>query len=246
MIQLGIAIPAFGLKLDIGHAPMWLGLGAALASAPDKFRLAFFNSYHINGIDLARNTILYDALQAGCDWVLMLDADTFHATGGDGNSDAIADAGVDLLQMIRDVDRGQYAVDGQLVDLALPPGTQGVGLVGAPVRGRGVGRGGFCVQGLSAEGLPAGELAEAALLGRVQPVARIGGACIAVNCGWLRAHWPQAPWFEMQHAYGAGRPFNGRGEDYAICDGIYRRGGAVICDGRFVPAHVDRRKLVGE
>jgi hypothetical protein len=250
MIQLGIAIPAFGLKLDVGHAPMWLGLGAALASATDKFRLAFFNTYHINGIDLARNTIVYDALQAGCDWVLMLDADTFHATGGAGgganDADAIADAGIDLLQMIRDADRGQYAVDGQLTPIPLPAGTSGVALVGAPVRGRGVGRAGYCVHRLGAGGQAAGELPEDELLGRVQAVARIGGACIAVNCGWLRNHWAQAPWFEMVHDYSAGRPRNARGEDYSICDGIYARGGAVVCDGRFAPAHVDRRKLVGE
>jgi hypothetical protein len=49
----------------------------------------------------------------------------------------------------------------------------------------------------------------------------------------------------MEHDYTA-RPRNARGEDYSICDGIYRRGGVVLCDGRFVPAHVDRRRLVGE
>lgn len=247
MIRLGIGIPAFGLKLDIGHAPMWLGLGAALAASADKFKLEMFNTYHINGIDLARNTIVYDALQAGVDWVLMLDADTFHATTPDGTTDqpiadAIADAGVDLLQMIRDADRGQYAnPDGLLLDIAGVARTNGVGLVGAPVRGRGLGDAGICVQGLAGSG----PLEARQVLGRVQTVGRIGGACIAVNCGWLRRYWPQGPWFVMEHDY-AGRPKNARGEDYWICDGISARGGAVVCDGRFVPAHVDRRKLVGE
>lgn len=241
MIRLGIGIPAFGLKLDIGHAPMWLGFGAALMSSADKFQLTMFNTYHINGIDLARNTIVYDAIQANCDWVLMLDADTFHATGGANDPDAIADAGVDLLQMIRDADRGQCAnASGQLEAIALPRGATTIGLVGAPVRGRSVTGRGFCVQ--NTDGV---DLAEDAILGHVQAVGRIGGACIAVNCRWLRDHWPNPPWFEMVHDY-SGRPRNAKGEDYSVCDGMWARGGAVVLDGRFVPAHVDRRKLVGE
>jgi hypothetical protein len=83
------------------------------------------------------------------------------------------------------------------------------------------------------------------LHGKVQPVWRIGGACIAVNCKWLREHWPKGPWFEMKHDY-EGRPKNALGEDYSICEGIWKRNGVVLCDGRFVPDHVDRRRLVGE
>lgn len=244
MLRLGIGIPAFGLKLDIGHASMWLGLGAALAASTDKFTLAMFNTYHINGIDLARNTIVYDAIAADCDWVLMLDADTFHASTA--TASAIADAGIDLLQMIRDANRGAYAVEGELKSIEFPTGTTQVGLVGAPVRGRGIGSNGFCVHGISPHQQPLGPLPEEAILGQVRAVGRIGGACIAVNCRWLRAHWPVGPWFEMHHEYGQGRPYNKLGEDYSICDGLYRRGAAVVCDGRFVPEHVDRRRLVGE
>jgi hypothetical protein len=245
MIRLGIGLPAYGSKLDVGHAPMWLGLGAALAATADRFKLAMFSHYHVNGIDLARNTIVYDALQAGVDWVLMIDADTFHATGGgadDAIADAIADAGVDLLQMVRDADRGQYA-DGEarLRPIAGIAQANGIGLIGAPVRGRGVGDNGICVQGLAGTG----PLTIEQVTNRVQAVGRIGGACIAVNCGWLRQHWAAGPWFVMEHDY-TGRPRNARGEDYTVCDGIIARGGAVVCDGRFVPAHVDRRKLVGE
>jgi hypothetical protein len=245
MIKLGIGIPAYGSKLDVGHAAMWLGIGAALATAQDKFKLQWMAEYHVNGIDLCRNTIVYDAMQAGCDWVLMVDADTFHRTTGDGGAcDAIGDAGVDVMQMIRDADRGQVAVGESLVAFA---SAASVALVGAPVRGRGVGDNGVCVQIFDSQRVrhqthPA-QLDE--LFGKVQPVARIGGACIAVNLNWFRTNWPQGPWFEMQHDYSE-RPKNARGEDYSICDGIHKRGGTVLCDGRFVPAHVDRRRLVGE
>jgi hypothetical protein len=257
VIKLGIAIPCYGSKLDVGHAAMWLGLGAALGISQDKFKLQWMSEYHINGIDLCRNTAVWDAMQASCDWVFMIDADTFHrSTGDNGVCDAVGDAGVDIIQMIRDADRGQYAVDGELRDIEMPmlsttltAGHNGIALIGAPVHGRGVGDAGVCVQRLEidADGhYRAGRQASlGSLAGKVQAVGRIGGACIAVNCGWLRQHWPKGPWFEMEHDYTA-RPRNARGEDYSICDGIYRRGGVVLCDGRFVPAHVDRRRLVGE
>lgn len=263
MIKLGIGLPAYGSKLDVGHAAMWLGLGAALLDARDKITLTWFSEYHINGIDLCRNTIVYDAMAAGCDWVFMIDADTFHHSAGSGGiADAIGDAGVDIIQMIRDADRGQYphwtGDRHVLTPVAMPPGRftePSIALVGAPVRGRGVGDTGVCVQGLKSaergdepgyEHWCTGEpMALDALAGKVQPVGRIGGACIAVNLEWMRRHWSKGPWFEMAHDYSE-RPKNARGEDYSICDGIYKRGGVVLCDGRFVPAHVDRRRLVGE
>jgi len=255
MIKLGIGIPCYGSKLDVGHAAMWLGIGAALAMAQDRFKLQWMSEYHVNGIDLCRNTIIYDAMKADCDWVFMIDADTFHrSTGADGVCDAVGDAGVDIAQMIRDADRGQVAVevaegDFVLRPIDMPSKNNGVALIGAPVHGRGVGDAGVCVQKLELDvdgGYRAGRQASlGSLAGKVQAVGRIGGACIAVNCGWLRQHWPKGPWFEMEHDYSE-RPRNVRGEDYSICDGIWQRGGAVLCDGRFVPSHVDRRRLVGD
>lgn len=240
-LRLGIGLPCYGYKLDASHAAMWLGLGAALMQAIDKVRLRMFIEYDVNGVDLCRNTIVHDAMTAGCDWVFMVDADTFHrSTTEDENPDAIADAGVDIIQMIRDADRGARPVSidsPTLVDITMPKGTNGVGLVGAPVRGRG-GETGVCVRDLDEHPIPLQELID-----RVQPVGRIGGACSAVNCNWLRKFWPKPPWFEMTHDY-SGRPHNLRGEDYSICDGIWQRGGVVLCDGRFVPEHVDRRRLV--
>lgn len=261
-LKLGIGLPAYGFHLDVGHAAMWLGLGAALATAQDKITLHWMSEYHINGIDLCRNTIVYDAMQAGCDWVLMVDADTFHRTTGDGGvADAVGDAGVDIMQMVRDAHRGEMMVideelrEGHVRPIPMPPGQRtGIALIGAPVRGRGVGDNGVCVHRLISGVSPdepgydhwdGGAMPLDEILGKVQPVARIGGACIAVNCDWLRRFWPKPPWFEMRHNY-TERPKNAVGEDYSICDGIWQRGGVVICDGRFVPAHVDRRRLVGE
>lgn len=252
MIKLGIALPCYGSKLDIGHAAMWIGVGAALLQAQDKVTLHWMADYHINGIDLCRNVALYDALAAGCDWVFMIDADTYHRSMGEnGQCDAIGDAGVDIVQMVRDADRQQVpvldAATGEYVLRSITmPTNNGVGLIGAPVRGRGVGNTGFCVRVFDGDSRSVSRpCSERELLGNVQAVARIGGACIAVNCGWIRRFWPQGPWFEMTHTYD-GRPRTARGEDYSICDGIWERGGVVLCDGRFIPAHVDRRRIVGE
>jgi hypothetical protein len=220
-LKLGVALPAYGSKLDVGHAAMWFGLGVAMASTQDKFTLHSFADYHVNGIDLCRNTILFDAIESGCDWVLMVDADNYHAA----KADAIGDAGVDILQMI---------LDGQRQEAAM---------VGAPVRGRGVGDTGVCVQNKIKDGWQAVSLE--ALKGQAVPVDRIGAAFIAVNVNWIKACWTKPPWFLMDHNF-EGRPKHGRGEDYFFCDGIRDRGGIVLCDGRFVPEHVDRRKLVGE
>jgi len=240
-IRLGIGLPAFGLHLDIGHAAMWLGLGAALASVQDKFDLRWMSEYHINGVDLARNTIVYDAMKAECDWVFMIDADTFHRSGGDAGG-AIADAGVDILQMIRDADRGAVA-PGDTPSRILSPlhKHNGIALIGAPVRGRG-GKSEPCVIAIgdSSKIIPLEDLR-----GKVRSVGRIGAACIAVNLKWLREHWPVGPWFKMEHDF-SGRPAHALSEDYYFCDEARKRGGAIVCDGRFVPEHVDRRRLVGQ
>jgi len=263
MLRLSIALPAYGLHLDIGHAAMWFGLGASMQQASDKIELASFVEYHINGIDLCRNTAVWDALQTPASHLLMVDADTYHRSSGE----AIADAGTDIVQMIRDADRmatPELQVDGshklvpieppKLADAYLPLQHTGVAMIAAPVRGRG-GKSGVCVQKLVLERTPAGDIIKrpgealtlGELTGKVQPVGRIGGAFIVISLDWLRTHWPDPPWFVMENAYPQGsRPSNARGEDYTFCDGIYKRNGLVLCDGRFVPSHVDRRRLVGE
>lgn len=241
MIRLAVALPAFGSTLDVGHAGMWLGLGAALAEARSIVELVSFANYSINGIDLAREVATFDALKAGASWLLMADADTYHAGT---TSSGMGNAGVDILQMIRDADRGLTTIDGALARI---PGLNGrtVGLVGAPVRGRGIGATGVTVLGDHGGSLRKLDLED--LADRMTSVARIGGAFIAINLGWLRTNWPQPPWFKVTLGVDeTGKPVSVQSEDNAFCEGVLTRGGAVVCDGRFVPEHVARRKLVGE
>lgn len=245
-IKVGLALPAYGMHLDVGHAAMWLGFGAALASSQDKFKFQWLTEYHINGVELCRNMIVHDANEAGCDWVLMVDADTFHMSNG-RNADAIADAGIDILQMIRDGDRNAIATPDGLAPIA----SSEIGLIGAPVRSRGRAQSeltaetsfglvpGVCVLDEDGKQIPLDKLRD-----NVIPVARIGAAFTAVNLKWLRACWPKGPWYVMQYDYENGRPRYGKSEDYYFCDGIRARGGAVVCDGRFVPEHVAGRSLL--
>jgi hypothetical protein len=233
-LKIGIGLPVYGGKLDVGHATMWFGLGAQMAATEGRFELAMFTNYDINGIDMCRNVILYDAIENGCDWCLMVDADTFHG----GTGDAVGDVGADILQMILDGERWGSC-----------------GLIGAPVHGRQVvGEVPICVFTIQDSVHVRTKLGEVA--GKVSPVARIGAAFVALNCNWFRENWKTAPWFTMVNDYVTPQaknatqqhqlPFTRLGEDYFVCDGIRSRGGVVLCDGRFVPEHVEGRQLISK
>lgn len=79
-------------------------------------------------------------------------------------------------------------------------------------------------------------LAEEDFRGRVVEVDGIGTAFMAVRLGWLVQEWPLSPWFEFKHHEGY-QPKT-TGEDYSFCQGVRQRGGLILADGRFEPAHV--------
>ena len=75
--------------------------------------------------------------------------------------------------------------------------------------------------------------------GKLMPVHRIGTGLMAVNVSWIREHWPwdhKDPWFQFDALTRLGRPHQ-LSEDYHFCDGLRARGGELLCDGRFEPAH---------
>jgi hypothetical protein len=219
MIKLGVGIPAYGSSLDVGHAGMWLALGVALVQSQEKFQLASFANYHINGVDLCRNTMMFDAIDAGCDWLLMVDADTYHYAG----LEAIGDNGVDVLQMVMDGERA------------------GAAAIGAPVRVRGKSTYIYNIRPPDGKDLPPDDVWR----GRVFEVSHIGAAFAAYNLKWLRKHWPEGPWF-MNVPARSGRPRYEIGEDVFFCAQARGLGGTILCDGRFEPKHVGGRKIVGE
>lgn len=74
--------------------------------------------------------------------------------------------------------------------------------------------------------------------GSVIEVDRLGTGFMAVNLGWLHEHWPKQPWFWTETLEGD-EPSK-RSEDYSFCDGVRKRGGVILCDGRFEPVHMTR------
>lgn len=98
-IKLGIGIPAYGGKVSAAHTRMWLEVGAALADNRERFVLTLPIAHvDVCQVDKARNMLVDMATRAQCDWLLMLDADTY------------VEDGVQLLQMISSADREGYKV----------------------------------------------------------------------------------------------------------------------------------------
>ena len=87
-IKLAVGVPAYGMSITAWQAEMWTKLGFALAHAEARFQLRSFIVVDVCGIDVARNRMVQEAIDADCDWLLMIDADTWH------------DDGFDLLQMV--------------------------------------------------------------------------------------------------------------------------------------------------
>jgi hypothetical protein len=72
---------------------MWLTFGHTLANSSERFALRFRGLIDVCGVDVARNTLCEDAIAQGCDWLLMVDSDTW------------VEDGTSLLQMISTADR---------------------------------------------------------------------------------------------------------------------------------------------
>lgn len=97
-LKLGIDLPAYGGTVSAEHAKMWLDVGMTLSESSQRFQLNLFGFQDVCGVDRARNQAVTAAVTAGCDWLLMIDADTW------------VDDGRDLLVMISEADRADAAV----------------------------------------------------------------------------------------------------------------------------------------
>jgi hypothetical protein len=109
ILKIAFGLPAYGGKVSAEHTLMFLELGHTLALSHERFQLAGWFMIDNCGIEKARNRLLREALDAGADWLLMIDADTWAVNNGD------EDAGVQLLRMISQADK------------------EGATIVGAPV-----------------------------------------------------------------------------------------------------------------
>lgn len=114
-IILGLGTPAYGAKIAMWQLDMWLQLGWALAQTEARFTQRVTPKLDVCGVDVARNRLILEAHQAGCNWLFLVDADTWHDDEG---------AGFDILQMISDADRAGATIIAPPVPRRDPSNTQ--------------------------------------------------------------------------------------------------------------------------
>jgi len=212
-VKVAFGIPAYRRSVDVGHFETGLALGMTMAQLGKRFELVGLVTVESCSIDYARNEMLHLALKAGADWLLMMDADTFH--GHYKGKVLKRNPAMDILYMLEEGTKRDAAVIAAPVAMRNRPGYNVVKKNDAG----------------EDEAIPYEEL-----VGKITQVDRIGTAFMGVNCKWIRACWPDQPWFLTQHFPGpAPRKL---GEDYSFCDGVTKRGGTILADGRFEPNHI--------
>jgi len=90
-----VGIPAYGNEVVAQHAGMWFSLGQARTDDPNTKCLGVI-TVDTNGVDRARNRLIGEAMVAGADWLLMVDADTWISGPNPGKSI------LSMMQQLRD------------------------------------------------------------------------------------------------------------------------------------------------
>ena len=221
IIKLGIGLPAYGAKISMWHAQMWLTLGAALAQSSNRFELRMLGYVDACGVDVARNRLVADALERDCDWLLMVDADTW------------TDDGASLLQMISDADRYRRgpglaaAVVAAAVPRRDPDDTRPTVYRRVPALSRDVAdctRTAFAYTPVAVSG------------DQLVSVDSVGAALMALNLSFFRTLPP--PWFAFKWLTGDTTPF--RSEDHVLCERAKDLGWEVLVDPRVDACHLQR------
>lgn len=197
-----MGIPAYRGQVHYGHVMQMMSMSALCMAARETFAMRGFMAPESCSVDWSRNQLVYHGMRdEDCDWVLMMDADTFCARAEP------------VLRMLHTAAEERPAV------------------IAAPV----IIRGKQAYNVLDAEdnhNIPREEWAN-----KVCEIDRVGTACMAISTKWMRANWPESPWFETKQLPG---PVPSKvGEDINFCDGVRSRGGRILLDGRFEPIHVD-------
>lgn len=156
-LKLALGIPAYGGTISANHARMWLAVGRALSMFGARFELVMIGHVDTNGVQRARNRLVAEAMKAGAQWLLMLDADTWVEAHNDNNPTA---AGYALLRMISDAAQARIAV------------------VSAPVRIRDEGIGGERIAAYLADG---SLIDPKQILRGLQDVEAVGAACLGID-----------------------------------------------------------------
>lgn len=93
-VKIALGVPAYGGQVASQHAAMWFSLGRAIERSSFATTMLMVDC---NGVQRARNTLVAHAMAQNCDWLLMIDADTW--VEGDDPGQAIVEmliAGFDV------------------------------------------------------------------------------------------------------------------------------------------------------
>lgn len=232
MIRVVFGLPAYGGKSAMWQARMWFSLGVACADNREQFTVRGFPLKDRCGVDVARNELVVEALQAASDedaahpfgqdaaWLLMVDADTWHEGDLDG--------GADILRMIKTAEQ-----------------MKNVAVIAAPVPVRSPGVPKHMVYKYGDEDWPGTGRK------RLRPMAReewddrvvecdaIATALFAINLRAVLACPP--PWFDYRYLQEG--TLLSLGEDVYCCEKLRDRGWRTMVDGRFIAKHVSHGEV---
>ncbi len=164
--KLAFMIPAYNGALDMGHANMWLEMGAQLVLRQEEFQLIAMSGGSMNPVAKIRNAFVESALECNADWLIMIDADTFTSEPDK------------LLDMIAEGVKHDIAVMSAVV-LSRAEGHTCTVFIKDPKLGM--------FRACTDEVLKDGD--------GLTEVDRCGAAMLAINLGWIRKEWPVGPWF---------------------------------------------------
>lgn len=208
-IRLGLAVMAYGGQVHSKHVGMWLRIGNTLAMSPDRFELGAEVIVDTNPVDRARNLAVAQCMVNRCDWMLMIDADTWieePATMTDAHAGTLA------LRMISDADRARAAIVVAPVQRRVVPGTASRELmIYARVPDALTPR-----EAYTPMACPPGGMAE---------IDAAATAVMAINLNWLAQH-------EIIFKF-----TDDRAEDINFCHDVKAAGGKILCDGRVRTGH---------
>lgn len=221
VINLAIGLPVYGGMVVAQATRMWLQLGAALAMTPDRFMFRGITIVDACGVDVSRNRLIAELLPTQANWVLMVDADTWHEDPGD------------ILRMISDADRINCGEAGSVM-------TGRIAAVAAQVPRRDPNDTRNMVYRM------VGDERHIATLGpQLEPIDMAATAMMAINLDFIRAkadEW-KPPWFKFAYRAGDVKPV--LSEDMYFCVEVDKHDGMILGDGRFRANHLQRPQVIG-
>lgn len=214
-LKLGIGLPAYGGRVSMYVGEALFHLGYALASAENRFVFSSFAKLDVCGVDIARNRIVDSAIQAGLDWVLMIDSDTHWEP----------ENAFDVLQMISSADHAGAAVVAAPVPKRDPSDSHLM-----VYRETGAGRVPLTREQLASEGMsdPLVDITSAAT------------ALMAIDVGFVKEKL-SPPWFRFVWQDDSIKFLS---EDLYFCGRVLAAGGRIVCDSRFIARHLQRPEVL--